>query len=159
MKNPLSVLLRVKELREDQAFRAVMIKRRLLVEAVAEEARAQAEVDASSATLRAREDAIYAEILRKIVDLGAVETTKGKVLLLEKQHGLLLDARDRAAHVVRRRGVELEAAVKHHRQCQKNRDKYVIITDEINLAAAELVVFKEEAEVEDTFSTRRKAAI
>lgn len=157
MKNPLTILLRVKELREEQAFRTLTARRRLLAEAEAELAQAEAIVAASAATLRAREDAIYEEILRKVVDLNAVEDTKGKVLLLEKEHGLLLDARERAAHVVRRRKDELAAAVKHHRQCQKNKDKYIIITDEISHVLLAEATLKEETEVEDTFSTRRKA--
>ena len=88
----MKVLLRVKELKEQQAFRAMTAKRAQVAEAMAALEAARQHVRESAATLPAREDAIYKEIMRRVVDLDIIEETKGKVVVLEKQHAKLVDA-------------------------------------------------------------------
>jgi hypothetical protein len=88
----MKVLLRIKELKEEQAFRAMTAKRAQVAEAMAALEVARQCVRESAATLPAREDAIYKEIMRRVVDLDIIEETKGKVVVLEKQHAKLVDA-------------------------------------------------------------------
>ena len=64
----MKVLLRVKELKQDQAFRAMQAKRVQVAQAKAATERARAAVEESRRTYAAREDAIYAEILGTVVD-------------------------------------------------------------------------------------------
>ncbi len=152
----MNTLLRVKQLKEQQAFRLVNTKRAQVAEATRELEAARERVAESAATLPAREAAIWAEIMRRIIDLGEIEMTKGRVLALEREHGKLVDAVERAAHVLARLENELKEAVAAHRLTIKNRDKYVILTDEMKAEAAAAVDHREESEVEDLFSTRRK---
>jgi hypothetical protein len=150
------VLLRVKELKQDQAFRAMRAKRTELEEATLVTQQADARVRESEATLEAREDAIYAEVLGQVVDLGGVDETRGKVVQLEKDHERLKDALERAAHVQARLEAEYEKVYDHYRQCLKVRDKYVIITDEMKKEVEETANAKEETEVEDLYTRPRQ---
>ena len=152
----MTTLLRVKQLKEEQAFRAVNAKRAQVAAAKTELEAARRLVAESAATLPMRENAIWAEIMLKVIDLGDVDTVKGRVVALEREHEKLVNAAERAAHVLARLETELSEAVEAHRQAMKNRDKYVELTDQMKTEHAALVEFKEEAEVEDLFSTRRK---
>jgi hypothetical protein len=134
------------------------VKRQQVNEALAALEAAREVVRESARTLPAREDAIYQEILRRVVDLPAIDETKGKVVALEREHAKLVDARERAAQVHARLEKELEEAIRLYRQTVKDRDKYALLTDDL---AAQLQVqadFREESEVEDIFSTRRRKA-
>lgn len=150
------VLLRVKELKQDQAFRAMRAKRNQVEDAARATEQARALVEESAATLAAREDAIYAEVLGRVIDLGGVDEARGKVVQLEKEHQRLKDALERAAHIQARLESELEAAVELYRQCTKVHDKYIIITDEMKRELEEAVNVKEEAEVEDLYTRPRQ---
>lgn len=154
----LTVLLRVKTLKEERALRDANVKREAAVHAAEADEQAQARVRESEATLSDREDAIYQGILGKVVDLDAIDDTKGRVVQLEKEHGRLVDVRERAAHVKARVDAELEAAAQLHRKSIKDRDKYILLRDEAKKNAEALSVYKEEIEIEDLFSTRRGGA-
>jgi hypothetical protein len=154
----LKVLLRVKQLKEEQAFRAMTAKRQEVSEALAAVEAAKVRVRESAATLPAREEAIYREILRRVVDLPTIDNTKGKVLALETEHAKLVDARERAAHVHARLEKELEDAVRAYRQCVKNRDKYVVLSEQLGAELQAQIDYREESETEDIFSTRRRKA-
>jgi hypothetical protein len=124
------ILLRIKELKQQQAFRAMRAKRAEVEDAVLVTQRALALVQESEATLVAREDAIYAQVLGRVIDLEGIDDTRGKVVLLEKEHARLKDDWERAAHVQARLETELEAATERYRQTTKVHDKYIIITDD-----------------------------
>ena len=158
MIGPMKVLLRIKELKEEQAFRAMTAKRAQVAEAMAALEAARLCVRESAATLPAREDAIYKEIMRRVVDLDIIEETKGKVVVLEKQHAKLVDAQERAHHIHDRLDKELQETIQTWRNTVKGRDKYMILTDELGAAFRAQVEAREEVEVEDIFSTRRRRA-
>lgn len=155
----MKVLLRVKELKQEQAFRAMQAKRVQVAQARAAAERAGDAVAESRRTYGAREDAIYAEILGTVVDSGEIDALHGRVLQLEKDHQGLKDQVERAIHVEARLEGELEVVVAGYKAAVKVRDKYTVITDDMTLTAATEAEYREEMEVEDMFSRpRRKAA-
>lgn len=150
------VLLRVKELKEEQAFRALEAKRRQVQEGKAAVAQARAAADASKATLASREDAIYEKVLGQIVDLAALDDTRGAVVRLEQDHTRLTDAVERASHVLARLDGELVVTTTAHRGAVKVKDKYTILTDDLREKADAAATLAEENEVEEMFGTRRQ---
>jgi hypothetical protein len=154
----MKTLLRVKELKQEQALTAMQAKRQQLEVARAARLRAKAAVDESAATYDAREDAIYAEIIGQIIDQGDVDTTQGRVVQLEKDHSLLKDALERALHVEARVEKELEVATAAYFAALKIRDKFQVITDDLQQTLNAEVEYNEEMEVEDMFATARKKA-
>jgi hypothetical protein len=154
----MKVLLRIKELKEEQAFRAMTAKRAQVAEAMTALEAARQCVRESAATLPAREDAIYNEIMRRVVDLDVIEQTKGKVVVLEKQHAKLVDAQERSHHIHDRLNKELQETIQTWRNTVKGRDKYMILTDGLSAELRAQVEAREEVEVEDIFSTRRRRA-
>jgi hypothetical protein len=158
MIGPMRTLLRLKQLKENESLRLVNKRREeVAVAAKAEEAAAAREAE-SRATMGAREDRIYDEIVGKVVDLSALEETKAKVVQLEKGHTILIDESERAKHVKARADSELDAAMTGLRKAMKDKYKYVIITDELQSAADQEGAAKEELEIEDLTSGRRKKA-
>lgn len=151
----MKTLLRVKELKEEQALRAMQVKRQEVDAAQRQRVSAEAEVAESAATLPARETAIYAEILGAIVDQDEIDRIKGRVVQLDKAHTILKDAAERCRHVEHRLEGELETLTLAYRNAQKKRDKFQIVTDDLVLAAAVEAEHKEEIEVEDLFSRPR----
>lgn len=147
----LVTLLRVKELKRDQAFRAMRAKAAEVDEAKAATRHAQAVVDESASTLAAREDAIYAAVLGQVIDLDGVDRVRGKVVALERDHQALKDDLDRAAHVEARLAGELVTLTDQYRQCERTCDKYIVITDEMKRELEAFGERREEGEVEDLF--------
>ncbi len=156
MSAAMKVLLRVKQLKEQDAFRALMRQRELMEEARRQTDAAREAVAASARTLPAREDAIYREILGEVIDSGDLDETRGKVVALQRDHGRLTDALERAIHVQASAEKQLEAALANHRAALKKVDKYVVLTDEISREIAAIASAKEETEIEDLFGTRRR---
>ncbi len=154
----ITVLLRVKQLKEEQAFRTMNAKRQQVAEAKAVVDAARIRMEKSAATLPAREDAIYEEILRRVVGLTAIDEAKARVVTLEKEHARLVDAHERAVHIHAKLDQELQAAVQAYRKTLKDRDKYVILTDELRAEHNAQLSQREETEIEDIFSTRRRRA-
>jgi len=156
MSNQLTILRRVKELKEERALIAVHVKREEAARAAAAADEARRREQESKTTLPKREDKIYDEIIGRVVDCDTIEETKARVLNLEKEHSRLIDAKERTEHVKARLDTELDAALREHRQAVKNKDKYVILTDELDREDAQRMIYKEEIEVEDLFSTSRR---
>ncbi|PDT90823.1 hypothetical protein CO669_07560 [Bradyrhizobium sp. Y36] len=152
----LKLLLRLKELKEDRALRAVNTKRIEVSSALAELDRAKGHVSESKRTLPEREDAIYEPIIGRIIDHDEIEETKGRLWQLENQHARLVDASDRAAHVHARLERQLKDAVIVHRQSMKERDKYSILTGTIGDELRGEATYREEIEIEDVFSSRSR---
>lgn len=156
MTGQLNTLLRVKSLKEEQALREANARREAAAKAAEATLQARERVRESEATLRDREDAIYSEIMGRVVDLGAIDNTKGRVIQLEKDHGKLVDVQERAVHVQARVDAELETARQLHRKTVRDRDKYVLLTDEEEKEFEALTLYKEEIEIEDLFGTGRR---
>lgn len=152
----LKTLLKVKSLKEDQALREANAKREAVRKAAEATERARASVRESERTLRDREDAIYNRILGKVVGLDAIDETKGRVIQLEKDHGALVDVQERAIHVEARTQTELEAAKEQHRKAVRDRDKYILLTEDAAKVLAAQDLYKEESEIEELFSTGRR---
>jgi hypothetical protein len=151
----MKVLLRIKELKEERALRAMQAKRQQFVAAQQQRIGAEAAVAESAATMPGRETAIYAEILGEVVDQGEIDRIKGRIVQLEKEHNALKDVAERCRHVEHRLEGELEALTLAFRFAQKKRDKFRIVTDELVEADAAEAEHKEEVEVEDLFSRAR----
>lgn len=156
MSGPVKIILRVKELKEKEAFR-VLVRRRGEADKAREAADAARRlVEESAATLPAREDAIYREVIGKVINLGDLDETRGKVVVLEREHRRLADAMDRAVHLRASAEKQLAQAADHHKTALRTVDKYGILTEEIDRELQAAAVAKEEAEVEDLFVTRRR---
>jgi hypothetical protein len=156
MNERLNVLLRIKELKEERALRAVIVKQREVAEALSalESARNVAQKDA--ATLPSREDAIYHPIIGHVVSYDAIEDTKTKVQLLEKGHAKLVDAFERAAHVHARLKQQLTEAIQVHHKTVIDRDKYIVLNEEVTTENNVKLAYREEVEFEDIFNTRHR---
>jgi hypothetical protein len=156
MIGPMLVLRRIKQLKQDRALRALRLKRAEVDEATAATQLAHEMVQASAATLPDREDAIYAPVLGRVIDLGEVDETRGKVVQLEKEHALLQNDWERAVHIQHRLEAELEVVSARYRETTKAHDKYIIITDEMKIVLDETANAREEAEIEDIFARPRR---
>jgi hypothetical protein len=152
----LRVLLRVKELKEEQAFRAVHVKRREVTDAASAIEIAREKVRENAATLPAREDAIYRGIIGRVVDYDEIEDAKNEMVEIEREHARLVDTVERATHVHARLERELASAVEAHRKATKERDKYDVLTEEVSSEFRAQAAHREEIEIEDIFSTRRR---
>jgi hypothetical protein len=155
MMTRLRALLRVKELKEEQAFRAVNMKRREVADALAMLTAARQKLDSSLATYSRREDTIYQAIMRRIVHFDELEETKGKIQVLEKEHAKLADGVERAVHVHERLTKQLSQAIAAYNETVKERDKYSILTEQIGAEVRDQIAYREESEVEDIFSASR----
>lgn len=152
----LKLLLRLKELKEDRALRAVSTKRIEVSAALAELDRAKGHVRDSERTLPEREDAIYEPIIGRVIDHDKIEETKGLLWQLENQHAKLVDASERAVHVHARLDRQLKDAVAAHRQSMKERDKYSLLTGTIGDEVRGQAAYRDEIEIEDMFSSRSR---
>jgi hypothetical protein len=153
----LKILLRVKQLKESRALRAMQKKRQEVADALLLVEEKRAVVAESARTIEPRQDAIYREIIGEVVDLGRIDDTKGRVLRVETEHQKLVDELERARHVHARLEKELEEATLAYRRTLKDREKYDILTESV---AAEIALEQgvaEENEIEDLFSRKRKA--
>lgn len=158
MMEQLKVLRRIKELREERAFRAVHAKRLEVMEAEAVHNTAKRAALQSEATLPAREDAIFKPIIRHVVGFDDVETAKADIQVLQKDHTKLVDSAERAAHVKKRLEKQLAEAIEAHRKTMSERDKYVMLSDEV---ASELKVeaaHREEVDIEDLLISPRRSS-
>jgi hypothetical protein len=151
----MTVLLRLKTIKEEQALRVLRAKRRQVAEGEAALEQARQAVDASARTLDAREDAIYESILGQVVDLGALDDTRGAALALAQAHSRLADASNRAAYNLERLTGECAAAAERHRAATRVRDKYAILRDDLGARADAEAQAREENEVEELFCRRR----
>ncbi|MBR0988364.1 type III secretion system stalk subunit SctO [Bradyrhizobium liaoningense] len=152
----LKLLLRLKELKQDRALRAVNTKRIEASAALTELGRAQSHVSDSERTLPEREDAIYEPIIGRVIGHDEIEETKGRLWQLESQHARLVDASERAVHVHARLERQLKDAVAAHRQSMKERDKYSMLTDTVRDQVRSEATYRDEIEIEDMFSSRRR---
>lgn len=154
----LKVLRRIKELREERAFRLVHAKRLEVSQAEAVHMAAKSAVYQSEVTLPDREEAIFKPIIRQVVGFDDVETAKADIQVLQKDHTKLVDSAERAAHVKKRLEKQLAEAVEAHRKTMSERDKYVMLSDEI---AAEMNIEsdrREEVDIEDLLISPRRSS-
>lgn len=154
----MKTLLRVKDLKLEQAERAMQAKRAQRDAARLEREQAAETVAESARTYVSREDAIYDDIMGREIGQDVVDETRGRVVQLEKAHVALKDDLDRALHVEARLEQELVTATAAFFAAQRARDKFTIITDDLKQAAVALVEGREEVEVEDLFARPRKRA-
>lgn len=156
MMNQIKTLLRVKQLKEEQAFRTVNVKRQQVIVARQQLEAAERAIADSAAALPAKEAAIWAEIMRRVIALNDIDTIKLKIKALQDAHQRLVDAGARARHVLARAETELADAITAHKRAIKTRDKYIVLRDDVVAEFQALQDHKEEAEVEDLFSTPRR---
>lgn len=155
----LKTLLHLKKLKEVAAIRLVHTKRREVLEAREVIEVCKKRVRASLETLAAREDAVYRKVLGRVVDFAEIDLTKGKLQMIEVEHGKLVDAVARAVHVHDRLENELAEAIAIHHKTVKDRDKYVELTEGLDVELNAHTARQEESEVEELFGNRvRKLA-
>jgi len=152
----MKTLLRVKDLKQEQAFRELQRRRAAVRDAEEETRLAEAAVTESQRTMAAREDAIFADILGRVVDLNEIDSTNGRVVQLVREHTVLADTRERAVHVEARLRTEAETQSGVYQAAVKVRDKYTILTDDLVQARDAELAQAEEIEIEDMFSRPRK---
>ncbi|WP_298959693.1 YscO family type III secretion system apparatus protein [uncultured Methylobacterium sp.] len=152
----MTVLLRLKRLKEEQALRALQAKRREVTAAEEALAQARAAVAASAASLPAREDAIYAAILYRVVDPDDLEETRGAVEALRREHLRLVDAAERAAYVLHRLAEELAERVQAHLRAARTTEKYDLVRGDLVAVADAAAAVAEENEVDEMFGSRRQ---
>jgi predicted RNase H-like nuclease (RuvC/YqgF family) len=158
MNDPLHMLLRVKQLKEDQASRALHAKRQQVNDAKTALDRAREIERANAGTLPAREERIYSGIMSRIVSFDEIEDTKARVKQLQTEHTKLVDAIERAVHVHIRLQNELAEAAEKYRVAVKSKDKYVQLTEQIDGERLSHLAHREEIEVEDLFSNRPRTS-
>jgi len=151
-------LLRVKDLKLEQAERAMQTKRAQRDAARLAREEAARIVAESERTYAAREDAIYDDIMGRQIGQDAVDETRGRVVQLEKSHAALKDELERELHVEARLEQELLAATAAFFAAQRARDKFTLITDNLQQAANAVAEGREEVEVEDLFARPRRRA-
>jgi len=150
------ILQRVKATREDTALRALRAKREQLEEAVRIRREREKAVEDSAASLTDREDAIYSEIMRKVVDTNEIDSVKEHVLEVHKGHQQLEDELELAIQNCLRLEQEVEEAQRAYQAAQRTREKFDTMLEDL---VREQAVFREraeETEIEDLFSKGRK---
>ncbi|MEI2384483.1 YscO family type III secretion system apparatus protein [Breoghania sp. JC706] len=150
-----AILARVKATREDAALRALTAKREELRRAGRIRQEREQAVAQSEATLIEREDAIFRPIMMKPVRHEAIDETKEKVLLLQKDHERLKDELEMAIQQCRRLAQEEEDARRAYQAAQKTREKYDTMLDDMRMEQFMAAEGKEEAEIEDLFCKAR----
>ncbi|MFP7674938.1 YscO family type III secretion system apparatus protein [Marivita sp. S0852] len=150
-----ATLGRVKRLREEKALRAVQAARREVARAGERLEAARAAVAESAATLPAREAAIYAEIMRRVVGMGAIDDAKDRVQALMEAHRRLEDRATRARDHVKRCEAALDTARADHAARRAETEKIDIVAGELAQERSAAVAQAEEAEIEESVSGRR----
>lgn len=152
------MLQKVKRLREDKALRALEKARAALREAEARRDALDAELTESTATMPARERAIFTQFLKTVVGLDRIDAANGAVLDLRAQHQALADRLDRARDAVRRAEQKLVQARQELRQRQQDTEKIDTVANEVREEIETAAVAREEVEIEDLFSRPRGLA-
>lgn len=142
----------VKALREDKALRLLEAARTALHKAQTKAEALRVEVAESKAQLPARERAIYAKILKAVVDIAAVDRAKDQVLNLLEDHQKLSDRHDRAVEFVRHCEGKLAEARAELAKRQAEVEKITTLTEGMIAAAAAAALAAEESEIEDLFA-------
>ena len=149
------VLLKVKQLREDKALRELQKKRSEVRAAEEKITTLTAEVAESKRMLPIREAELYDTILNQVVGLVDVDGVKERVHGLLQDHQLIVDRLDRARHVLKRLEEELVAVKAAYQKALREKDKFTMMTEELEAEAAAEATAKEETEIEDLFSKSR----
>jgi Type III secretion protein YscO len=145
----LKTLLKVKKLKEAEALKQLQMKRVKEREAKAAAERSRVIVEESAATLEPRSDALYAEIMNRIIDLGDLDDLKLRLIAIQKDHDRLKDRlqRDEVAH--EKADSALNDAIRNHDEKVRATQKYEILTDDLAGGLIRKLEFAEEAEIED----------
>ena len=154
----IKTLLRLKEMKHDKALREMQGKRAELEDARLARQEAKAKFEESLATYARREDAIYAQVIGKVIDMDAVDAAHGRVVQLDKAHARLNDALERALHVEARLEQELQEATDAFHAALRVRDKFALLERDVRETEEAVAEYKEEVEVEDTFARPRPRA-
>jgi hypothetical protein len=145
-------LLKIKEMREQDALRLVQLKRRALTEAEAERDEAVRIRDESERTYPEREQAVYDTVMGRVVAQDAVEDMKAALVRLAESRQELEDEVTRMNHVVERFRRELQEARALHAAAVRAKEKYVFLHGHVrDLMLAETEA-REEGEVEELFA-------
>ena len=145
-------LLKIKEMREQEALRLLQIKRRALADAETARAEAVSIRDESSRTYPDREQAVYDTVMGRVVEQDAVEDMKAALVRLAEAHQELEDEVTRMDHVVDRFRRELRAAREAHAAAVRAKEKYVFLHGHVRDIALAEAEAREEGEVEELFS-------
>jgi hypothetical protein len=148
----ISRLLRIKEIKEEEALRALQAKRRELSNAELDKVKAEEAVAESKRTYEAREDAIYQQILGATIKQNAIDDTKAKVVALAGEHQALIDDVTRMIHVIERLKGEVRQAVEHHARCVRIKDKYVHLRSKMLEQKLMEETAREDGEIEELFA-------
>ncbi len=149
-------LLKIKDMKEQEALRLLQAKRRALSAVERELEQAVADCAESARTYPEREEAVYDQIMRRVVDQGEIDDMKGDLVKLEQAHQEFVDAVTRMRHVVERTRNEVEAAKRSHATTIRVRDKYIHL---VATAVAEKTAeddAREENEIEELFAKPMK---
>lgn len=148
----MKALLRIKELKQEQALKAMRAAKAQLERAREATQRAFEAAEAFRVTIPAREQAAYDKVLRRIVNLDGLDDVRAEIVGIEKEHTALRDEWDRARQIEARRQEERDAAGAAYRAAVRNRDKYITITETMQTEAEEEAALREETEIEDLFA-------
>lgn len=155
MMEQLKVLRRIKDLREQQALRLVIGKRREVMEATEVLSAARSAVSQSETTMPTREEAIFQPIIGQTVGFDDVDQAKADVQTLQKNHSMLMDNAERAEHVQKRVRKQLQEAIAAHRKALAQQDKYAILQEEVTSQWRSRMDQQAEIEIEDLLISQR----
>ncbi len=154
MIDKLKTLLKVKQLKEAEALKQMQMKRVKEREAKAAAERSRIIVEESAATIEPRSDALYAEIMNRIIDLRDLDDLKLRLIAIQKDHDRLKDKlqRDEVAHD--KADSALKDAIRDHDQKVRAAQKYEILTANLSSVLRLRLESAEEAEIEDRVTRR-----
>lgn len=148
-------LQKVKATHEDNALRALQVKRAELADAYRRRAACETNLAKSAESLGAREDAIYQEIMQQIVATDDIDETKENVLKLHKGHQDLEDELELADQQCRAQEAQVEEAQAAYQAAQRTREKFDRMLEDLVAEQAEADERAEEGEIEDLFAKGR----
>ncbi|MES0867850.1 MULTISPECIES: type III secretion system stalk subunit SctO [Pseudovibrio] len=159
MINQIKKLHLVKTLKEQKAQRelnAELEKVRRAKEQLEQKRKTAAD---ERAALPAKQDALYEEIIKKVISTDDLDKVKEQAQILENAVKKLEDAAERAAYVYDRALKNADAARLEYQKALRIKDKYGKVADDLRSEANALMEAAEEQEIEEQFSGRRQVEV
>lgn len=151
----LKVLQRVKEKREFAALKLMRAKKNELQEIKRVKAENERSFLESKQELPAREDGIYEDILKKVVNLEQLDIVGERVSDLHLRHRKTEENLDQSTRKQEEVTKETAIAMRVYQKAQQNREKYDAMIFDREAELARVLEKDEEARIEDVAAFRK----
>lgn len=152
------ILCRVKGLQVQEGQNALSRKRAAIEAAFAEERAKSKVVTESRSKLAAKEKELYATIMHTTVSVRDIDETKASITLLEKQLQCEEDQAERLTQFRIQREQEFEEARVEYQKAQQKLEMFTKVRSDWETLLLLEVDEKEDAEIQDVFSTKQRVA-